>query len=126
MSIFSKRLKLCREKKKEENSSWTQEYAANKIGVARTTYTAYENGTKSPPIETINQMADLFGVSADYLLGRTDNSSPSHMNKDEEEFQVFANDPSLQKWYKELPKTKEEDLRKLRKMWEILKDNGEL
>lgn len=126
MSVFSERLKICRGKKKEENSAWTQEYAAKKIGVARTTYTAYENGTKSPSIETINQMADLFGVSADYLLGRTDIITPLQADKDEEDFQAFANDPSLQKWYKELPRSKEEDLRKLRKMWEILKDNGEV
>ena len=37
-----------------------------------------------------------------------------HIEKDEEELQAFSNDPSLQKWYKELPKSKEEDLRLLR------------
>lgn len=44
----------------------------------------------------------------------------------EQEFQAFANDPSLQKWYKDLPKNREEDLQRLRKMWEILKDSGEI
>lgn len=45
-------------------------------------------------------------------------------DQDEAEFQAFANNPTLQKWYKELPKSKEEDLERLRLMWEILKKDS--
>lgn len=68
---FARRLKGCREKKKAENPRWTQRYVAEKIGMARTTYTAYENGTKMPPPDTINNIAILLDVSNDYLMGRT-------------------------------------------------------
>lgn len=68
---FARRLKECREKKKSEDSNWTQRYVAEKIGMARTTYTAYENGTKMPPPDTINNIAILLDVSNDYLMGRT-------------------------------------------------------
>lgn len=68
---FARRLKDCREKKKSENSRWTQKYVAEKIGMARTTYTAYENGTKMPPPDTINNIAILLDVSNDYLMGRS-------------------------------------------------------
>ena len=61
---------------------------------------------------------------ARYLESET--SKQTQIDKDEAEFQAFANDPSLQKWYKELPKSRDKDLQKLRKIWEILKDNGEL
>lgn len=71
MDDFARRLKNCREKKKSENSRWTQQYVAEKIGMARTTYTAYENGTKMPPPDTINNIAILLDVSNDYLMGRT-------------------------------------------------------
>lgn len=71
MNDFARRLKECREKKKSENPAWTQRYVAEKIGMARTTYTAYENGTKMPPPDTINNIAILFDVSNDYLMGRT-------------------------------------------------------
>lgn len=70
---FAKRLKSYREKLKQKDSKWTQKYVADKIGVARVTYTAYENGTKMPPFDTINNIAELFEVSTDYLMGRTDN-----------------------------------------------------
>lgn len=70
--VFAKRLKYQREQLKKSNKKWTQKYVADKINVARVTYTAYENGTKAPPMETINKIADLFNVSTDYLLGRSE------------------------------------------------------
>lgn len=101
----------------------TQEEIAKILGITRPAYTAYETGKRNPDYETLEKIANYYEVSVDYLLGRTDIPSLPQM---EEGFQSFINDPSLEKWYKELPKSKEEDLRKLRKMWEILKDNGEL
>lgn len=80
MNDFARRLKDCREKKKYSNSSWTQKYVAEKIGMARTTYTAYENGTKMPPPDTINNIAILLDVSNDYLMGRT-NVADSYINE---------------------------------------------
>lgn len=77
MNIFAKRLKNEREKKKNADPKWTQGYVADIIGVARSTYTAYENGTKQPPLETVNNIAEVFNVSTDYLLGRIDDPSPS-------------------------------------------------
>lgn len=44
---------------------------AKKIGVARATYGAYEQGTREPDFETLQQIADFFGVSTDYLLGHS-------------------------------------------------------
>lgn len=73
MDIFAQRLKNEREKRKENDPRWTQSFVAGKIGVARPTYTAYENGTKQPPMETANKIADLFDVTSDYLNGRSDN-----------------------------------------------------
>ncbi|MFB6471251.1 helix-turn-helix domain-containing protein [Paenibacillus glucanolyticus] len=71
MEIFAKRLKAEREHSKRKDPKWTQEYIADLIGVARPTYTAYENGTKLPPMDTLNKIADIFDVDTDYLLGRT-------------------------------------------------------
>ncbi|MEY9980436.1 helix-turn-helix domain-containing protein [Lysinibacillus sp. RC79] len=94
---------------------------ASKLGIARATYGAYEQGTRQPDFETLEKIADYFEVSTDYLLGRTDTPSLTQEEKDEAEFQAFANDPGLKRWYRELPKSKEEDLRMLRSMWEVIK-----
>lgn len=118
---FSTRLTSLRKEKK-----LLQADVANKVGIARATYGAYEQGNRQPDFDTLEKLADFFGVSLDYLLGRTNISALTPQEKDEADFQAFSNDPSLQKWYKDLPKNREEDLQKLRKMWEILKDNGEI
>jgi transcriptional regulator, XRE family len=47
-----------------------QEQLGKKMNLAKVTISQYENETRSPNPETINQFADLFGVSVDYLLGR--------------------------------------------------------
>ncbi|MFJ3388808.1 helix-turn-helix domain-containing protein [Lysinibacillus sp. NPDC086135] len=70
MDILAARLKKLREENKVSNKDWTQGYVADKLNVARTSYTAYENGTKQPTLETLINMADLFDVTIDYLLGR--------------------------------------------------------
>ncbi|MDU0329266.1 helix-turn-helix transcriptional regulator [Paenibacillus sp. 3LSP] len=71
MEIFAKRLKAEREALKRKDPKWTQEYVADLLGIARPTYTAYENGTKQPPMETLNRLADIFDVDTDYLHGRS-------------------------------------------------------
>ncbi len=86
MDILGKRIKQLRESKKQTDSKYTQGYIANLIGVARTTYTAYENGTKQPSLETVNKIADVFSVSTDFLQGRTNNPTQlGHAEKDEKD-----------------------------------------
>ena len=36
------------------------------------TYRDYERGRTGVPVEVFIQLADFFGVSVDYILGRTD------------------------------------------------------
>lgn len=71
MLIVGKRIRGERESFKAKDSKWTQEYVAELIGIARSTYTAYENGTKLPPIDTLNKIADIFDCDTDYLSGRS-------------------------------------------------------
>lgn len=105
MKVFGARLKNEREKKKSLDSKWTQGYVADLIGVARPTYTAYENGTKQPPMETVNKLADLFNVTTDYLHGKTTTTSPTDMPESpRSEFENL--------FFYELDKLSEEDKKK--------------
>ena len=51
------------------NKDMYQKDVAKYLGVDRTTYVKYENGTSEPDIETIKKLASLFDVSVNYLLG---------------------------------------------------------
>ena len=44
--------------------------AAEKLGVSQPTLSAWEGERKSPSIDSLENMADLYGVTTDYLLGR--------------------------------------------------------
>ena len=114
---FSIRLTALRKEKK-----LLQADVANKIGIARATYGAYEQGNRQPDFDTLERLADYFEVSTDYLLGRTDTPALTPQEKDEAAFQAFANDPELNVFYKELPESDEEAVRKLRNIWEIIKN----
>lgn len=48
------------------------EQAAQKIGVKRATISAWKKNNTIPKAETISAIAEAYGVSPDYLLGRTD------------------------------------------------------
>lgn len=118
MHGFGKRLKAERELKKNSDPKWTQEYVANLIGVARPTYTAYENGTKEPPIDTINKIADTFNVSIDYLQGRTDiKSLRLNLDSDSEIFIAYLGGPP-----EEINEEEAEHLKKELEMFRAFKE----
>lgn len=46
--------------------------AAELLGISQPTLSAWETGNKTPSVERLEKMADLYGVTTDFLLGRTD------------------------------------------------------
>lgn len=58
----------------EKELSQTELAAA--LGVSKQIISAYENGDRPLSLDNLLKYADFFGVSADYLLGRTDIKTP--------------------------------------------------
>jgi len=50
----------------------TQADVANALGVSSVVYCRYETGARQPSIDMLVQMAEIFDVTVDYLLGRQD------------------------------------------------------
>lgn len=122
MSSIPQRLKELR-----KEARLTQAEVAKYLNISESAYGYYEQGRNEISISSIQKLAEKYDVSVAYILCESDIKHPfpnTQAEKDEAEFQAFANDPSLQKWYKELPKSREEDLQKLRKMWEIIKNDN--
>lgn len=115
--MLPERLKTLRTRKKKTQSDF-----AKVIGVARTTYAMYEQGQREPDYETLQKIADFYEVSVDYLLGREDKKNPSW--GDQEEFEAWVNDPSVDKFYREFKESPEERKKALLAVWEILKTQG--
>ena len=67
MQILSKRI---RELRQEQNM--TQHELASMLQVHRATVAGYETKDRQPHFDTVVKIADIFEVTTDYLLGRTD------------------------------------------------------
>ena len=63
---------MLRLKQLRKEAGKNQQALADFLGVGRTTITHWESGFRQPDNETLGRLATYFGVSVDYLLGRTD------------------------------------------------------
>ena len=63
---FPRTLSLLRQEKKI-----SQRQAAGELGVSQALLSHYENGIREPGLSFVVRAADYYGVSCDYLLGRT-------------------------------------------------------
>ena len=59
-----------------EDRDITQREIAEYLHVKQNTYSQYEIGVLNYPIEVLMKLADFYGVSVDYLLGRTSCKKP--------------------------------------------------
>lgn len=55
-----------------EELGLSQEQIGRKLGTSQTMYARYENGANKMPIKFLITLAQYYGVSADYLLGLSD------------------------------------------------------
>lgn len=67
---FPGRLKNARIK-----AGYTQKEVQEETGIERSRISYYENGKREPDIETLGELATLYGVSTDWLLGITPKSN---------------------------------------------------
>ena len=63
---FSRTLSLLRQEK-----GVSQRAAAAELGISQALMSHYENGIREPGLSFVVKACDYYGVSADYLLGRT-------------------------------------------------------
>ncbi|WP_028549265.1 helix-turn-helix domain-containing protein [Paenibacillus sp. UNC451MF] len=69
--MFLNRLTELRKSKR-----WSLQYIADRLGIAKSTYAGYESGYREPSLEATKMLADLYGTSVDFLLGRV--TEPNH------------------------------------------------
>jgi len=115
-----------------ERACLTKEEVARKVGVARSTYYGYESGTRRPKSDQLAEMSRLFGVSADWLTGATDDprtmaqiigtTEPDDAFQTEEaEFRRWAKDSIDARFFHDFNASPDEAkaalMRDMRKVW---------
>lgn len=58
------------------DNGYTQDQIAKYLGISQNTYSQYEIGVLNYPLDAVVKLADFYGVSTDYLLGRTSVKEP--------------------------------------------------
>ena len=58
----------------------TQEELGKKIGQTKSNISKYETGSLEPGIDTLRELAKIFNVSLDYLMGASDIRNPYQSN----------------------------------------------
>lgn len=104
-----------------DKKGWSQKELASRVKLNVSVMNRIELNDRPVKDNELVALANALDCTTDYLLGRTGNYELPTKN-DDEEFQAFINDPELNVWYKELPKSDEEELRKLRAIWEMIKN----
>ena len=65
--MYGERLKFLRKERKIP-----QKDLAELLGISIRGYQFYESETNEPPIAALGTLADFYGVTIDFLVGRTD------------------------------------------------------
>lgn len=70
--VFGERIKQLR-----TEHQWTQEYVCEKLNISPGALSRYETSMYEPKsLELVKDFANLFGVSTDFLLGKSDIRNP--------------------------------------------------
>lgn len=76
---FGYKIRLLRKEKE-----WSQDFVAEKLNISIGALSRYENGIYEPKsLALIKDFADLFQVSTDYILGRSNIRNPEKNLKEE-------------------------------------------
>ncbi|MFS0560088.1 helix-turn-helix transcriptional regulator [Terribacillus sp. 179-K 1B1 HS] len=113
--MIGKRLRYLREQRK-----LSQLELAKRLDIPNQNISNYEREFRQPDYETLVKLAEFYEVTTDYLLGKSDDPQSTH----EEEFEAFRNRPDLEVWYKDLPKSSEEELEMLKEMFEFWRNRN--
>jgi transcriptional regulator with XRE-family HTH domain len=89
-----------------KESGLEQQQIAEHLNIKRSTFNGYVNDSREPKLETLKIIADYFGVTADYLIGHSDERSNVFYSLPEE-LNLFVNDPENATYIEMAKKIKE-------------------
>lgn len=112
-NILGKRMRWLREKR-----DYKQNIVAKRLGITPYQLSRYESGKSKPDPELIAKFADFYGVTTDYLLGRSDNPAPVNENSEESlliyyKNKITAEFPDIDLMFKDMESLTAEDMKEV-------------
>ncbi|WP_213997003.1 helix-turn-helix domain-containing protein [Tepidanaerobacter syntrophicus] len=116
-------------KELREEAKISQAELASMLGVTQQALSNYENGLREPDLDTINKIANYFGVSIDYLLCRTNVRNSDIIEeaiKDDPELEriwnMLNNREEVRVMFKKIADLKPADVKRILKIIEIVEE----
>lgn len=117
-------------KKLRSEKNMTQEELAKLFNTGKASISNYENNSRLPDAITISKYADFFGVSVDYILGRTDiRNSVDQVHaavKDDPElaefWDIMKERESLQILFKQAKQLDDKDIKQMIRIIKAIED----
>lgn len=110
-----------------ESKGYSKRTVSEMTGIPYTTYIKYESGErKDVSMDALVKLADFYGVTTDYLLGR-DTSGSEPLDDLERQFNMTALEKKIVEEYLKLPKDMRGDLMDFlqKSVKEIMNKGGE-
>lgn len=109
-SNLSKKLEELREVK-----GWTKTEVSKRLGMkGMSTYANWEYGIRQPDNQMLEKLADLYNVTTDYLLGRSDRPRTQDDSSIESIKQKIANDfPDINLMFRDMESMTADDLQEV-------------
>ena len=113
-------------KQLRQNRKLTMQEVAEKSGVSYSAYQKYELGIREIGTKALEKLADLYGVTTDYLLGR-ETSEPETIDKLVGEFNMSALEKEILDNYLSLPSDMRCDLMEFlqKSVRKVMDESGE-
>ena len=90
MATMGERIKQLR-----KEIGMTQTALAETLGVTKGTVSTWETNSRVPSFETLVKMSDVFMRSSDYIMGRSDDATPTAQNEDLEDLAAASIEDDL-------------------------------
>ncbi|WP_051663151.1 XRE family transcriptional regulator [Alicyclobacillus macrosporangiidus] len=103
MSMLGSRIRKMRQANK-----MTQQQLADRLGLAKSTISQYENDINEPDADTLRRLSETLGCTADYLLGRTDD--PHGFSASSSDEHVSSTERKLLETVRDLPPDKQQQV----------------
>ncbi|MFF5993427.1 helix-turn-helix transcriptional regulator [Lysinibacillus sp. KU-BSD001] len=110
-SVLAKRLKELREER-----GYFQKFVADELGIKSNTLSGYENGSRMPDPAMLSKLANLYKVSVDYLLGRTDIPNTNQVNNGDKSFfvsKIATEFPDIDLMFKDMESLTAEEMKEV-------------
>lgn len=92
-----------------KNHGLSRQEVADELEISIHTYIKYENESVKPPLDTLCKLADFYGVTTDYLLGRN-TEEQGNLDKLTAEFNMTSLEKKIVEEYLSLPQSLRGDM----------------